>query len=154
MKKSYFIKINNLVHLLITLLLLTIVLSLLLKGTFDVWRKIYEASVALTKILSFTLYYSGDVTISNITSSNFFIFLILKELSKSKFEILLSGLKIIFSRKYQNRSFPKHHKIFFKNEIDRKKQSESTICLRLNCFAVKAILYLSLNEIQLLIIIF
>ncbi|MBC6165033.1 hypothetical protein HCA15_00140 [Listeria booriae] len=96
MKKSYFIKNYSLVHLLTTLFLLTIVLSLLLKGVFDAWIKIDKAIELLTKNLSFTLYYSEDMTIFNTDIPNVFILLILKEADKNIFKALLSRLRLIW----------------------------------------------------------
>ncbi|EIA20726.1 hypothetical protein [Listeria fleischmannii] len=96
MKKSYFIKINNLVQLLTMLFLLAIVLSLLLKGTFDAWIKIDKASELLTESLSFTLYYSENMTIFNITIPNIFVLLILKEVDKNICKALLSSLRLIW----------------------------------------------------------
>lgn len=151
MKKTYFMKIYNLVQFLALFTLLTAIVSFLLKFLELTWQKLDKNIPFFTQITSGIDAGVKMLNLVNIIILTLLIILILRELIKRipKDSLFNLGKSIVGT--FQFRQFLKQHQKVIKNDMDRETQSENLTILKFNRAVNKCVLDLSHQELKLFV---
>lgn len=151
MKKTYFMRIYNLIQFLALLLSLSVVFSILLKILYGMWLKIDKSIPFVSQILHGIELSSRKVEIVNILLPTLLVVLILQEIIKRIFNDSLFNLGKSFVGTFQFRRFLKQHQKNPMSDTDRQTQSENLSISRFNRSVNKSVLDLTHKELKLFI---
>ncbi|ETT81997.1 hypothetical protein MKZ08_03765 [Viridibacillus sp. FSL R5-0477] len=151
MKKTYFMRIYNLIQFLALLLSLSIVFSILLKILYGMWLKIDKNIPFVSQILYGIELASRTVEIVNILLPTLLVVLIFQEIIKRIFNDSLINLGKSFVGTLQFRRFLKQHQKIPMSDTDRQSQSENLSISRFNRSVNKCVLDLTYKELNLFI---
>lgn len=151
MKKTYFMRIYNLIQFLALLLSLSIVFSILLKILYGMWLKIDKNIPFVSQILYGIELASRTVEIVNILLPTLLVVLIFQEIIKRIFNDSLINLGKSFVGTLQFRRFLKQHQKIPMSDTDRQSQSENISISRFNRSVNKCVLDLTYKELNLFI---
>ncbi|MFF2178007.1 hypothetical protein ACFVT8_16335 [Lysinibacillus sp. NPDC058147] len=151
MKKTYFMRIYNLIQFLALLLSLSIVFSILLKILYGMWLKIDKSIPFVSQILHGIGLASRTVEMVNILLPALIVVLIFQEIIKRIFNDSLINLGKSFVGTLQFRRFLKQHQKIPMSDTDRQSQSENLSISRFNRSVNKCVLDLTYKELNLFI---
>lgn len=151
MKKTYFMRIYNLIQFLALLLSLSIVFSILLKILNGMWLKIDKSIPFVSQILFGIGLASRTVEIVNILLPILLVVLVFQEIIKRIFNDSLINLGKSFVGTLQFRRFLKQHQKIPMSDKDGQSQSENLSISRFNRSVNKCVLDLTYKELNLFI---
>lgn len=151
MKKTYFMKIYNLVQFLALFVILTAIVSFLLNFLELTWQKLDKNIPFFTQIISGIEASIKIVNLGNVAIACLLIVLILRELIERIINDSFFNLGKSIMGTFQFRRFLKQHQKVIKNDVDRETQSENLIISKFNRTVNKCVLDLSREELRLFI---
>lgn len=151
MKKTYFMRIYNLIQFLALLLCLSVVFSILLKTLCGMWLKIDKSIQFVSQILYGIGLATRTVEIVSILLLTLLVALILQEIINRIFNDSLLNLGKSFVGTLQFRRFLKQHQKIPMSDTDGKTQSENLSIYRFNGSVNKCVLDLTHKELKLFI---
>jgi hypothetical protein len=151
MKKTYFIKIYNLVQFLILFVLLTAILSPLLKFLELSWQKLDKSIPFFTQVISGIDTGIKMLNLENVFIPTLLVIIILQEIVKRLTKDSLFNLGKSIVGTLQFRRFLKQHQKVIKNDIDSETHSENLTISKFNHAVNKCVLDLSREELKLFV---